>query len=153
MDPEKNQYISNTDSDLAKQEEWLRHYTNKSNEAYFIIENKEGGSVGTVRMYDAKADSFCWGSWIIKQSTPFFIALESAMMIYDYAFCTLKFKQSHFDVRKDNKKVIEFHLRTGAKLVDSDEQNLYFVITPKDLLKFKSKYSKYIASSIEVSFV
>ena len=40
-DSEKSKYLNKTSSDVSRQVAWLENYTNKDEEAYFIIENKQ----------------------------------------------------------------------------------------------------------------
>ena len=79
-----SRYISPTSLQLSEQIDWLRSYRCDTAQAYFIIERVDGTPIGTVRMYDARGPSFCWGSWILKPEEPFYHAIESAMMIYMY---------------------------------------------------------------------
>ncbi len=64
-----------------------------------------GEPIGTVRLYDARQNSFCWGSWILKAGSPKHAAIESALMVYAYAVDHLSSQSAHFDVRKDNEGV------------------------------------------------
>ncbi len=143
----KTKYLSQVDDDLIKQQDWLKTYKDKEKqglEYYFIIENKSAEKYGLVRIYDLKSDSFCWGSWLINDNAPKTTAIESAIQIYEFGFGGLGFKQSHFDVRKDNKKVIAFHQRFGAEKVNEDELNYYFIFKESIYQETKLKYRKFI---------
>ena len=96
-------------------------------------------------MYDFSNDSFCWGSWLIKEGAPKTTAIESALQIYEYGFYTLGFTKSHFDVRKGNDRVNAFHQRFGAKIVGEDELNYYYDYTLGTYEQIKQKYSRYFA--------
>ena len=127
--PGLNQHLSATSGGVAEQRRWLAEY--KQDEAtqkqfYFIIQRLNGTPCGTVRLYDLRDDSFCWGSWILDQSKPLSAALESAILVYRFGFNELGFSKSHFDVRKENKAVIKFHKRFGAVQTDEDRDNIYF---------------------------
>jgi RimJ/RimL family protein N-acetyltransferase len=146
-DQEKTKYLSHINATVESQREWIIKYKEreaKKEEYYFIIESKEKKPLGLVRMYDFRGDSFCWGSWIIKGDAPKTTAIESALQIYEFAFKKLNFKQSHFDVRKKNTKVIAFHKRFGATIVDKDEINYYFNFTHNDYKKIQQKYKRYL---------
>ena len=104
-------------AELAEQQAWLARYANAEDQAYFIIEY-QNEPVGTVRLYDPQGESFCWGSWILKNTRPSQAAMESALMVYAYAVDHLGFKSAHFDVRKGNEKVWQFHERFGARRVE-----------------------------------
>lgn len=127
--PNLNQHLSATSGGVEKQRRWLVDY--KQDEAdrkqfYFIIQRLNGTPCGTVRLYDFRDDSFCWGSWILDQSKTLSAALESAVLVYRFGFNQLGFCKSHFDVRKENKAVIKFHKRFGAVQTDEDRDNYYF---------------------------
>ncbi|WP_236681179.1 hypothetical protein [Campylobacter lari] len=59
-----------------------------------------------VRLYDFRKSSFCWGGFLIKSGVPFYISIETVLFVYDFAFYELNFKESHFDVRKENEHVV-----------------------------------------------
>lgn len=105
-DENKSKFLHKTQNDLAKQIEYIKNYKSKENEWYFLIESKSGEQLGTVRIYDViNNDDFCWGSWLIKNNAPTNTAIESALLIYEYAFYILGFTKVHFDVRKENLSV------------------------------------------------
>lgn len=132
LDERYNTFLSAVSPDLVAQKQWIEQYKHDEqagNQFYFIIERKDGTPCGTVRIYDLREDSFCWGSWILNQNKTRYSALESAFLVYEFGLEHLGFEKSHFDVMKGNKGVIKFHQRMGAVQVDEDEQNLYFEIT------------------------
>lgn len=141
----RGRFLSDIDDDVKKQEEWISNYKirEKNNEEfYFIIEHESAGKVGALRLYDFKNDSFCWGSWIVKEGAPSMTALESALLVYEFGFFHLKFVRSHFAVRKDNQKIIAFHQRFGAKITGEDDVTSYFEITREEYEKTKNRLSK-----------
>ncbi len=125
-----NQYLSEVKDDLNEQIKWLKKYKEREKEGreyYFIICLKEDNlPIGTVRIYDLKIspNSFCWGSWILNYNKTRYAALESALLIYDFAFDQLGFDQCHMDIRKDNLKVIDFHKRFGVEIVGETDLDL-----------------------------
>lgn len=143
----KIRYLSKIEGSIQDQREWIRTYKEKEQrkqEFYFIIESKKNEKLGLVRMYDFTDNSFCWGSWLIKDNAPKSTAIESALQIYEYAFYTLGFQNSHFDVRKGNDKVIAFHKRFGAEIVDENDLDFFFNITKDSYEVTKQKYSRYL---------
>lgn len=142
-----NKYISDVDDDLKKQKEWLKQYKDREKngeEYYFIIESKNGEKYGTVRVYDLKEDSFCWGSWIIKNDAPNYVSIESVLLTYKFGFYKLGFKNSHFEVRKENDKVVSFHKRFEAEIVNEDSLNFYFQFKKETFENIKRKYKKFL---------
>jgi RimJ/RimL family protein N-acetyltransferase len=132
LDERYNTFLSAVTPDLESQKQWIRKYKQDEQageQFYFIIECKDGTRCGTVRVYDMRDDSFCWGSWILNQKKPRYAALESAFLVYEFGFEHLGFRKSHFEVMKENKGVIRFHQRMGAVKIAEDGQNEYFEIT------------------------
>ncbi|WP_044411488.1 GNAT family N-acetyltransferase [Thiomicrospira microaerophila] len=145
--PHKVQYLNPIDNNLAKQQAWLQAYQQKQQnglEYYFVIESKHQEKLGLVRVYDLQPDSFCWGSWLIKDQAPKTTAIESALLVYEFGFGKLGYKQAHFDVRKGNERVIAFHQRFGASITHEDELNYYFNYQLEDYLQIKQKYRRYL---------
>jgi len=90
----KNKHLSKVENDLQKQQEWLTTYKLKEldGEGYcFVIENKRGEKLGLVRVYDLQSESFCWGSWLIKDGAPMNTAVESALRVYELGLCKSAF--------------------------------------------------------------
>lgn len=143
----KTKYLSIITGTVNSQKEWIKNYKQREKEQkefYFVIESKNKEKLGLVRMYDFKEDSFCWGSWIIKEAAPKSTAIESALQIYEFGFYQLGFKKSHFDVRKENEKVISFHQRFGAKIVCDDDLDYFFNFEKSDYEIIKEKYKRYL---------
>lgn len=143
----KTKYLSTVTGTVESQKEWIKSYKQREEEKkefYFVIELKDEKKLGLVRMYDFQDDSFCWGSWLIKEDAPKTKGIESALQIYEFGFYNLGFEKSHFDVRKGNDKVIAFHKRFGAKIVDEDELDYFFNFEKSDYEITKQKYKRYL---------
>jgi RimJ/RimL family protein N-acetyltransferase len=144
----KGEFLSETSPNISKQKEWLLLYKKREKlkeEFYFIIQDQHNKAVGTVRIYDFKNNlSFCWGSWIILNGSPFYYAIESALLVYETAFYHLKFQKSHFDVRKNNVSVAKFHLKMGAKIIKENEKDYFFEYNKQEYEAIKNKYIKYL---------
>ena len=143
----KTKYLSKVTGTVESQKEWIKNYKQREEEKkefYFVIESKDKRKLGLVRMYDFQDNSFCWGSWLIKEDAPKSTAIESALQIYEFGFYSLGFEKSHFDVRKENDKVIAFHQRFGAKIIDEDKLNYFFNFEKSDYEITKEKYKRYL---------
>ena len=129
LDPIKGKHLSHTKNNLDDQIKFIKTSLEDYGQYYFIIvDNALGNPLGTVRLYDFQGDSFCWGSWIVADNAPSSTALQSALLVYDFAFYALHFKKSHFDVRKGNSKVLNFHTRMGARLYMKAIQTISFIM-------------------------
>jgi RimJ/RimL family protein N-acetyltransferase len=147
----KGKFLSKTRNNIAGQREWLKRYEQDASQVYLIITDKNGETYGTVRLYDAKSESFCWGSWILKQGSPVSFSIESALMVYHFAL-SLGFTESHFDVRKGNESVWRFHERFGAvRIAETDDDYLY-TITQSAIKASLEKYKKYLPCGIDIIF-
>jgi len=152
-DEDKSKYLSSTSPDRYKQIAWLDIYKNKNDQAYFIIEDRKGERLGTVRLYDAVNDSFCWGSWIIKTGAPASTAVESALLVYVYALDRLGFNRSHFDVRKGNEHVWSFHERFGAVRVGETCEDFLYEISGDSIRSSIKRFKKFLPEEVMVEAI
>lgn len=148
-DPIKSRYLNPTSSQLAAQYRWLEDYESNEDQAYFIIEYNSR-PIGTVRLYDHKGKSFCWGSWILIDSCPTHAAIESALMVYSYAITYLGFNAAHFDVRKENERVWRFHERFGAIKVRENSEDYFFLLSLEAINSSLCKYRKFLPEPVKV---
>ena len=146
-----NQHLNQVNDDKEQQLNWLKNYKQREVSGcdfYFVIVDKELGDIGLVRVYDIDYanKSFTWGSWIIREENrPKYAAIESALLVYEFAFNELNLLLSKFDVRNDNAGVIKFHTRFGAKYLYSDELNNYFEVTKTNYVQLKyNQYYKFL---------
>jgi RimJ/RimL family protein N-acetyltransferase len=150
-DTEKSRFLSAVSGDLADQQAWLNKYALAEDQAYFIIEFQDK-PIGTVRLYDVQGNSFCWGSWILISSRPSQAAMESALMIYAYAVDHLGFTASHFDVRKGNERVCQFHERFGAQRISETELDYLYSLGSEAITDSRMRYQSFLEGSVEVQF-
>jgi len=144
---QKAQYLSQVNGTVEDQRRWIEKYKEReinNEEYYFVIESKNQESLGLVRMYDFQKQSFSWGSWLIKDCAPKTTAIESALQVYETAFHKLQFTQSHFEVQKGNLKVIAFHKRFGAEIVDENDEEYFFIMKQEVYNKTKQRYKRYL---------
>ncbi|HDX8357000.1 TPA: GNAT family N-acetyltransferase [Aeromonas hydrophila] len=145
-----NRHLSQTSSSLEQQRDWIKNYKERENqgdEYYFIIyRNDNNEAVGTVRLYDFIRDkkSFCWGSWILNENKTKYAAMESAFLVYQIAFENLGFERAHFDVRRENVKVIAFHQKMGAEVVSENDLDLFFEIEKNAISDARNKLSRFL---------
>lgn len=104
------------------------------------------------RIYNAQADSFSWGSWILKDGAPQSAAIESALMVYSYAIEHLGFRAAHFDVRKGNENVWRFHERFGAERVGETEDDYLYQIDIEKILVARLKYKRYLPEIVNIEW-
>lgn len=149
LDERYNQHLSKVEADVNKQRAWINEYKKDEEQGvqyYFIIERLDGTPCGTVRVYDLKPDSFCWGSWILNEDKTRYAAIETALLIYRFGFEILKFEKSHFEVDKRNTHVVSFHEKFGAQKIAEDEVNHYFEFYKTTYHDQCQKLSKYLSN-------
>ena len=151
-DEENCRFLSSTSPRLEEQISWLNNYELCSDQAYFVIINRQSERVGTVRLYDPLDTSFCWGSWIIDSNSESSHAIESALIVYHYAF-RLGFDSSHFDVRRDNASVWRFHQRFGAVRIRETKDDYFYSIDHASIQHSLQRYSRFLPDGIDFSFL
>lgn len=150
MDEELSLYLSVVSPELDEQVRWLSDYQRSTGQAYFVVRDMRANiDMGTVRLYNAKDDSFSWGSWIVLKSAPPHVAIESALMVYRYGI-DLGFRRAHFEVRKANVSVWRFHERFGAKRVAEDSEQFFYQLEESAMLDSLSRYRRYLPDSVLV---
>ncbi len=150
LDESKNRYLSPVQNDVQAQRNWLAQYKSREQqrqEYYFVVESHAQEALGVLRVYDFQGDSFSWGSWILKPGAPTFAAIESALAVYETAFYELGFQRCHFQVRKGNERVREFHLRFGAVVVREDELEEHFEFDKAGYEVTRQRYRRFLAAA------
>lgn len=142
-------FLNPTPDDIAAQVRWLEDYTACDDQAYFIVEFDDE-PVGTLRLYDAEGDSFCWGSWIMAPNRPRQAAMESTLMVYAYGLDHLGFSAGHFDIRKWNDKVLNFHERLGAERIGETELSILFSMPQEAIATIRKQYTEFLRGNVEV---
>jgi RimJ/RimL family protein N-acetyltransferase len=145
----KNKFL--TKINMEDQLKWLTDYKIRESaklEYYFIICTMDNEPCGAIRVYDFCGNSFCWGSWLLNSDAPATAGIESALLVYEFAFYHLKFSHCHFDVRVENIKVRAFHERMGASILKSNESDVYYELTLAAYESIKPKYSKFLPKQV-----
>ncbi|MEO5772697.1 MAG: GNAT family N-acetyltransferase [Sphingomicrobium sp.] len=150
-DERKGRHLSPTSPDIEAQRRYLEGYASSTDQAYFVIELLDGTPVGTIRIYDPQGSSFCWGSWILADHAPKSSAVESTLMIYRYGL-ELGFDRSHFDVRKANEKVWQYHERCGARRTGETDIDYFYAIDRDAIEQLFARYQSRIPNGIHVQF-
>lgn len=142
----KARFLNPTKNDVKAQENYIANYLQKENEWYFIIEDKAGKPLGTIRIYNVKGGQFEAGSWLMSDDSSMAQSLEGEYLLKHYAYHVLGFEKNCFEVRKANKKVLAFHKMWGARIVGESEVDYYFELTKEDFEKNKEKILEIIES-------
>ncbi len=146
-DNKLSKHITKVTGTAETQRLWLSEYKKREllkDEFYFIIiKNRTLEPIGTVRVYGITQDlKFCWGSWVLNENKTVTSAIESAYLIYKFAFDIMGFESAYFQVDNENSSVISFHKKSGATLVNCDKENHNFIYEKNSYEIFKKKYIK-----------
>lgn len=145
VDERLNEFISKVQGGVEVQRRWLQEYKLRETleqEYYFIImRNDNDQPVGTLRLYGITDDKqFCWGSWVLNENKTRTSALESAFLLYKFAFEVKGLSKSYFQVDKNNIRVISFHEKLGATFLFEDDINFNFEYTYEAFINLKNKF-------------
>ena len=144
-DPKLSRHLSHTENNLQSQKDWIARYKEREKqgeEYYFIFENESGEKLGVNRLYNFSEDSFELGSWLFKSNNNGMFPVLADIIARDFGFEKLGFSYCVFEVRKENKSVIKYHLRYNPSVTGEDELNKYFKLHHSDFKKEKDKILK-----------
>ncbi|MCO4314535.1 GNAT family N-acetyltransferase [Pectobacterium versatile] len=111
-----NKYINKTSHDVFLQKEWIKKQEKRENDYYFIIHTINGEPIGTISLYnidDIKKEGE-FGRWICSGNA--IHSLESALLVHEFGFGTIDLSAIYTNTVSENKAVINFHKRFGAKI-------------------------------------
>lgn len=148
--PEINMFLSNDgEISIEMQKKWLTNFLAKSKDYYFIIKDKKSNiRTGTISLYEInpKEKRAEFGRYICTNNLN---AIESELMILDYAFNELKLLKIYCRTVENNKKVWNQHYKYGFEDIGFEEmigpKKFRLRIQEIDFDRFKSfDYSKII---------
>lgn len=149
-DSKKARYIHKTQNDLQKQIAYMQRYKKQDNDWYFIVEDKQGKSLGTNRIYptynkfvlDSHLCFYEIGSWIMSDEASFLQVLESDLLTKQVFYDIYKLDDKNvFTTNPKNTNVLNYHLKFGARKVgfDKEEGLEILLLKEQDYQKYKSK--------------
>lgn len=145
-DESKARFISKTDSDVNKQKLWIKEYKireKNKQEFYFIAIDENNNAFATYRVYNIKEDTAEIGSFVSKPDYDIPInVIKVDVIIKSFVFSTLGFDQLNFEVRKNNKSVVNYHSKFKPTLVNEDELNYYYILEKELFNAGKLKFEK-----------
>jgi RimJ/RimL family protein N-acetyltransferase len=105
-----NRGAANADEQLT----WLERYFDRPGDYYFVVETIEGKRrEGLIALYDVRwPDATAeWGRWVLEEGSN--AAVESALLVYRFAFDRLRLASVRCRTLAANAKVIAFHDSCG----------------------------------------
>ncbi len=146
--PAYNTHLSTVTGTVDDQRTWIEDYKSREaqgQEFYYVIERKDGTRCGLVRLYDIKADSFTWGSWILDENKTLKAALESAVLSFGIGFDTLGMHAANVDVRVANEHAEAFYRRLGMVETHRTDQDIFFNYTREQFETGRTHYLKQLS--------
>lgn len=135
-DERLGKYLHKSDGDVEKQRQWIAEYKKREADGleYYFIFDKEGQPFGLNRIYNIDWTHliFTSGSWVCKKEIPFELPLLTSVVTDEIAFDILGLIINVFDVRKENKSVVQFDKNVvGAIQYGETELDCLFISTPE----------------------
>lgn len=113
-DTERMKYVHPIPNDIELEKQWIEKYLERQGDYFFIIENVfTDEPEGLIGLYDERDNSAEWGRWTIVKGS--MAAVESAYLIYQFAFQKRKLSELYCHTIKKNESVVFFHTSTGLK--------------------------------------
>lgn len=131
-DEGKSRFISATNDDIELQKDWIRNYKRREKnreEFYFIAIDENGEKFATYRVYNIEDDICEIGSWVSKPKYKNAVnSIKVDIIMKEFVFLTLGYKQLRFEVNKGNHSVVRYHKLFEPVIVKETKQNFYFVL-------------------------
>lgn len=142
----KSKYINSTPNDLSLQVEWLNKYKEREKlkqEYYFIALDEDKERFATYRIYNINSESVEIGSWISAPELKKPInSIKVDFLVKKFVFEILGYTKLKFEVRRENRSVINYHKKYNPKIIKEDELNIYFVLTRINFQQNKDKFER-----------
>lgn len=146
-DERLGRFIHASNGDVEAQKKWVTEYKKRENEGieYYFIFLRDGIPYGLERIYniDWTHLSFTTGSWICEKGTNIDDAFLTSLITNEIAYDLLGLKINIYDVRKENKHVLNFHRKIMCALQYAETELDYLFISTPETRK-NSKLKKYL---------
>ena len=146
-DERLGRFIHASNGDVEAQVKWTREYKKREQHGldYYFIFLKDGVRYGLERIYniDWTHLSFTTGSWICEKGTNIDDAFLTSLITNEIAYDLLGLKINIYDVRKENKHVLNFHRKIMCALQYAETELDYLFISTPETRK-NSKLKKYL---------
>lgn len=113
---DRSQYLHPIDPDPLLQRKWIEDYLQRNEDYYFIVESLEDKKPqGTIGLWGVERPSCIaeWGRWILLPES--IAAVESVMLLYEFAFDVLGLSEVFCRTVAQNSKVTSFHESVGVR--------------------------------------
>ncbi len=126
LDERLNKYLSKVNNNLEKERAWITEHKALDNDFYFLIVRKDDEPLGTISLYNIKGSEGEFGRWVSVGNAA--ENLESVLLLHDFGFYTLDLDLIYSKTVKENVRVLNFHRRFGAEILDEFREYNGFVV-------------------------
>jgi RimJ/RimL family protein N-acetyltransferase len=148
-------YLHSPPKSINEQKKWiLNNIKNVETLDFIICRNKDKKKIGTIAFDKINRFSAEWGRWISLGNI--FENIESVIILLNYGFNSLKFKNIYSLTNKDNIKVVNFHknslalykgtLKSFFKINNKSKDAIKYNFNKKRFNNFKKKFKSMIVS-------
>jgi hypothetical protein len=138
-----SKHLSPTSTDIEVQKSWIKNYKireKNGKEFYFIcLSPDKKFKLGLNRIYNFNREKFEIGSWLFSKQSEAGNSIICDLFSRTLAFEVLNFNICVFEVRKENKSVVNYHRRFSPKIVNEDDLNYYFELDFPNFEKQRNK--------------
>jgi RimJ/RimL family protein N-acetyltransferase len=109
-----SRFLNKGPASEAKQLAWLTRYFERQGDFYFVVETiRKNTREGLIGLYDVdfRGGTAQWGRWVLNAGSSG--AIESALLVYRFAFDELQLGEVKCRTLADNFSVIAFHDSCG----------------------------------------
>ena len=148
-------FLHSPPKSVNEQKKWiLNNIKNFETLDFIICRNKDKKKIGTIAFDKINRSNAEWGRWISLGNI--FENIESVIILLNYGFNSLKFKNIYSLTNKDNIKVVNFHKNTPAlykgtiksffKINNRYKDAIKYNFNKKRFNNFKKKFKSMIVS-------
>lgn len=138
--PELSAHLSETSTKIELQKEWIKEYKKRERRGieYYIIciDPKTNRKLGLNRIYNITSSEFEVGSWLYEPNLEISTSIIGDIIARSFGFEFLNVDICVFNVRKENKSVLRYHLGYKPEIVNEDEKNIFFKLS-EEAFKFQ----------------
>lgn len=147
-DEQRSKHLSKTSNNINDQINWINEYKKREalgEEYYFVAVDEQDNPLGTTRLSELNGASFELGSWLFSKDSPVEVAIKADIITKEIGFDWLNFESCKFNVRKENKKVLNYHKHYSPEFVKEDDLNIFFLLNKENFNKVKDKFIKMLS--------
>ena len=139
QDPQFTKYLPRVNNNIEQQKQWIESQRKKEGDYFFVVINNNNEKIGTIGVYGTDTIHPESGRLALKGNA--YENFEAALLMYDFAFDSLKLETIYGEVYSDNIKAIRFNKQFGVEHIGTQiNDNGIEVIEVKIT---KDRYNKY----------